>query len=405
MENALNHEDTKDAKDTKRTVYIDKPQALAQLVCDSTRQAMPIVDYGLAHSGIGHPPPTQHVKLVQHGGILEHYASDMTVRAAAGITLSDLQETLRPHHQFVPIDADDDVTLGEAIMHNVYGPLRVTYGSLRDLLLGLHYIDGQGRDIHVGGRTVKNVAGYDVTRFMVGSLGEYGLVYEATLRTYALPQQVTSVQLHVNDPQVIDQVLGGWLITDAAPAAAALEYEEGQWTLQLAYFGCDTGCTTQLDSLKKIVHETSALRIVSVDSISFDACRQLGAQQRAWRRKVDGLVKIVVPPVLTGRICDSILQHFGAHLRVAALPVHGCIFAGVDMTAQQAGQLHEAIRLEIQTTDGLWVWYNRPPGTQTIAPFNPPQADGVWLDKLKRTFDPHGILNPGRSIKLKEQDS
>ena len=196
------------------------PPDIVAVLGNAIASHRPLIDYGLAHAALGHAPPAppaEHTRFAQEAdpanrGILEHYVRDLTVRAAAGITIGDLQEALAATNQFAPIDADDDITLGEAIHHNMWGPLRVGYGSIRDLLLGLGYIDGEGRDIRVGGRTVKNVAGYDVTRFMVGSLGELGVVHEATLRTYAIPESVLEVEMTVKDPAIFDERGTGKLI-------------------------------------------------------------------------------------------------------------------------------------------------------------------------------------------------
>ena len=102
----------------------NSPAALAALVTNCRDNRLPLVDYGIAHAGLGNPPPAKCVRLVQRADVFDHYISDLTVRAAAGITLGDLQKALRPTGQFVPIDADDDQTLGEIINHNVYNALR-----------------------------------------------------------------------------------------------------------------------------------------------------------------------------------------------------------------------------------------------------------------------------------------
>ena len=132
------------------TIEIDDPVALRDLVNDCLARANPLVDYGIAHAGLGHPPPPEHTRLSQQGGVIEHYERDLVLRAACGTPLGALQAALRPHNQFLPIDADPDLTLGEIINHNVYGPLRVSFGAVRDLMLGARYVDGKGRDIHVG---------------------------------------------------------------------------------------------------------------------------------------------------------------------------------------------------------------------------------------------------------------
>ena len=388
-----------DTTTTNRTVDIDSPDALVNLVRDCLGQQTPIVNYGVGHRDLGYPPPADHVKLVQRGGVIEHYQRDFTVRAAAGITVGDLQKALGPTGQFAPVDADDDITLGEVIDHNVYGPLRVQYGAMRDLLLGLHYVDGQGRDIHVGGRTVKNVAGYDVTRFMCGGLGEYGVVHEATMRTYAVPAAVELVTLKLDDVAWIDEQLAPWLLTPAAPAALSLDLDGGSAGIELAYIGTARGCQTQLDALKVwLGDEKPPATIESNQSADLDAYVQRQTSQRAWRRDAPAVVKIVVQSARTAATCARLADLFGqsAPLTINALPVHGCIFAGGRLDASQAVALDAAIRETLPAGEGFRVWYRRP--TEDIEPFAPAQPEWPTLLKLKHTMDPHRLFNPGRFI-------
>ena len=378
---------------------IDSPDALAELVSDCAGRSCPIVDYGLAHEGLGHRPPDHHVRLVQAGGLLEHYRRDMTVRVAAGMTLGDLQAQLEPHGQFLPIDADSDLTLGELINHNVYGPLRVGYGALRDLLLGLRYIDGAGRQIHVGGRTVKNVAGYDLTRFMVGSLGQFGIVYEATLRTYAIPGSTSTVQMRLSNPARLDDMLSDWLLTDAAPTWLSMVMtRQPDATVHSGFFGGRTACQVQERALEGIVQGHGELTIdeISQRDLAADAAQRTAL--RRWRRHATGLCKLIVPPASTG----AVVRGLGAWssdqipITIEALPVHGCIFAGGGLDARQAGELDRQVAGLVEPLGGLRIWYQRPEGADTIDPVGSPPPHLSTLVRLKRTMDPDDLFNPGR---------
>jgi hypothetical protein len=129
-------------------------------------------------------PPRE--PLVPPGGADLH-TRDMTATFAADVTLGAAQEKLRRHNQWLPIDGDEDATLGHLIDTNSTGPLRLGYGAWRDLLLGVQFSNGQGELITAGGRTVKNVAGYDLTKFMVGAWGVFGKLTTITTRTYRRP--------------------------------------------------------------------------------------------------------------------------------------------------------------------------------------------------------------------------
>lgn len=378
----------------------------------------PLVDYGLAHHSLGHSPPEEHTLYQQQTDtpIIEHYVGDLTVRAAAGGTLSKLNEQLLASNQVAPIDADDDLTLGEIIHHNVYGPLRIGYGAVRDLTLGLSYIDHEARKITVGGRTVKNVAGYDVSRFMVGSLGELGIVSEATVRTHAVPSSVTQVDLHIDDPTVFDRHATDLMLSDASPIHFAysrrFDHQNGRhdatWVGHLAYFGEHTGCMIQVRSLETLVDGWVGVRIDGCGDLTFAADQTERTARRAWRRMVSALVKIIVPPAATGAVCVA-LAEFGVadtELHVDALPIHGCIFAGGELDADAAVRLDACINQTIQPHGGLRAWYARPdhndpgasdPATE-IEPFAPVQPEWSILRQLKKTMDPNNLFNPGRFL-------
>ena len=127
-----------------------------------------------------------HQPLVSPGEI-DHHVGDMTATIAADVPLARVQQTLMAEGQWLPIDGDPSLPLGRLVETNSSGPLRLGYGHWRDLLLGAQFTNGGGELITAGGRTVKNVAGYDLTKFMVGQRGVFGTLVSVTTRTYKLP--------------------------------------------------------------------------------------------------------------------------------------------------------------------------------------------------------------------------
>lgn len=379
---------------------------LKQLVQTSIEKKTPIVDYGVAHSGLGHCPPENASTFKQSGSVLELYERDLTVRVAAGTTVADLTGQLAQAKQFVPLDADDDMTIGEVINHNVYGPLRTGYNAIRDWLLGLHYVDGNGDDIHVGGRTVKNVAGYDVSRLMVGSLGELGVIHEATIRTYAVPEQVAAVELTIESPATFDQLLPQMLLTDAAPAWLQMwrNIDESRWDVSLAYYGRARANAVQTRSLETLLDGCSGIHIAGTTESGLAEDTQLRSDRRAWRRVSPAVVKIVVPPASTGKTSIA-LQDWAElnqpKLHIEATPAHGCIFAGGNLSGEQAREFDSMITESLGETGGFRAWYQRPEAkdaAEAIEPFAPAQSDWPLLANLKKTMDPHLLFNPGRLL-------
>jgi hypothetical protein len=124
--------------------------------------------------------------LVPPGGI-ECFARDMTATVSADLTLAFVQNKLAELGQWLPIDGDPASSIGGLVETNSTGPLRLGYGAWRDLLLGAQFLNGRGELITAGGRAVKNVAGYDLTKFMVGQRGLFGRLVTLTTRTYRRP--------------------------------------------------------------------------------------------------------------------------------------------------------------------------------------------------------------------------
>jgi hypothetical protein len=131
---------------------------------------------------------SNHTPLVAPGG-MECFARDMTVTISADVTLSAAQAKLAELNQWLPIDGDFQSPLGELVENNSTGPLRLGYGGWRDLLLGVQFLNGRGELITAGGRTVKNVAGYDLSKFLVGQRGIFGRLVTLTSRTYRRPAE------------------------------------------------------------------------------------------------------------------------------------------------------------------------------------------------------------------------
>ena len=383
-----------------RSVEIDNLELLQQTVRQCVAEKTPLVDYGLAHRFLGNPPPRIAVNLTQYGNIIEHYEQDFTVRVAAGARFGDVQTQLAATGQFLPIDADRDITIGEIINHNVFGPLRVGYGSIRDLLMGLSYVDGNGDDITVGGRIVKNVAGYDVSKFMVGQMGEFGIIHQAVLRTYAIPQSIQTVQLSVENPIAIDPIITKWLVSDAAPNWLNMNYTNSQWAINLAYFGSETACAAQLSALSEFIEPFAGLDLASTKNQTLleDATQRI--EMRRWRRDVPAVVKIIVPPATTGSVAQAIVswKPEASRFQIDTLPAHGLIFVGGELDKNKVTELDQHITKLINAVGGLRAWYRKPDDATDSKPFAPIPTDYPMLNKLKQTMDPAGIFNPGRFL-------
>jgi glycolate oxidase FAD binding subunit len=132
---------------------------------------------------VGGPAPSTGEELRAPAGIVDYDPAELTVTVGAGTTLAELEAVLAAAGQHCPIDARDPAaTVGGVLAVGLSGPRRLRYGPLRNRLLEVHFVTADGRRIKGGGRTVKNVSGYDVARLLVGSFGTLGVIVQVTLR-------------------------------------------------------------------------------------------------------------------------------------------------------------------------------------------------------------------------------
>jgi len=161
-------------------------------------------------------------------GEIEHHVGDLTATISAQLPLAQVQEKLRQSNQWLPIDGDPQSPVGQLVERNSTGPLRLGYGAWRDLLLGVQFTNGRGELITAGGRTVKNVAGYDLTKFMVGQYGIFGRIVTVTVRTYRRPEGALVAEFPYNE-----QTIAKLLPTPARPHWAMMH----QGRLHCGYLG------------------------------------------------------------------------------------------------------------------------------------------------------------------------
>jgi glycolate oxidase FAD binding subunit len=131
-------------------------------------------------------------------GLLEYQPEEFTFTAWAGSRVADIQAALAEHGHYLPFDpllVERGATLGGTVASGLSGSGRYRYGGLRDFILGVKFLDGMGNLVRSGGRMVKNAAGFDLSKFMVGSLGHYGILVELTFKVFPAPAATATLQV------------------------------------------------------------------------------------------------------------------------------------------------------------------------------------------------------------------
>jgi glycolate oxidase FAD binding subunit len=137
------------------------------------------------------------LSLKQYNGVVEYSEGDMTMTVRAGTPIAEIADFLKPFKQMLPIDPcwPTHATIGGVIAANDSGPKRLRYGSARDLVIGTRVVYPDGRLIRTGGKVVKNVAGYDMNKLFIGSMGTLGVLTEITVKLRPLPKYQSLVLL------------------------------------------------------------------------------------------------------------------------------------------------------------------------------------------------------------------
>ena len=143
--------------------------------------------------------------------VIEHAWGDMTTTVEAGCTIASLQQTLKQHGQRLAADPlwPDRATVGGLLATADNGTLRLRYGGVRDLVLGVEVVLPDGNVIKAGGKVVKNVAGYDLTKLVIGSLGTLGVITKATFRLHPIPVATATYSTLLSSPSEATQARTG----------------------------------------------------------------------------------------------------------------------------------------------------------------------------------------------------
>lgn len=175
-----------------------------------------------------------------YAGILEYQPEELVITACAGTPLKEIEAALKEKNQvlaFEPPHFGEHATFGGAIAAGLAGPGRITVGNFRDFVLGARILDGKGQDLSFGGKVMKNVAGYDVSRLIPGSLGTLALLLEASVKVLPKPAATVTLRCQISQEKAL-KILNEWagqpLPLSASCWIGSSKGGDGELTLRLA---------------------------------------------------------------------------------------------------------------------------------------------------------------------------
>ena len=338
--------------------------------------------------GLGDLLPTDDV-LFTGGltGVVDHVPADLTATVRAGTKLRDLQAALAERGQFLPVDPPHrDATIGGIVCANSNGLGTLRYGSVRDLLIGSTTALADGSVARAGGRVVKNVAGYDLNKLLVGSFGTLGVLVEATFKVLPLPALRGACARVLPDAGTAFARADTIVRTSLRPAALVVERRGREWRLVVAAAG-------ERAVVDRMLREAGGDAVADPDAL-LEPLRQLPASAR------DGaLVRVVLPLAAQPAFAESAAKvdgfvHLVADAGAGVALVH---VTGDDATVAQSAA---ALMASARVLGGIARAERRAPSlVGRISSRGDAEPAGHFLmRRVKEAFDPRGILEPGRGV-------
>jgi len=387
-------------------LFPESVEHISQILKRADSEGICLIPFGsgtMIH--IGGLPPDEFVAvdMSRVKGITDFDPENLTVSAQAGLKLSELQEMLAEKRLFVPLDPPfaDKATIGGILATNASGALRLLYGSARDFVLGMRVVLLDGRVIKCGGKTVKNVAGYDMNKLFIGSLGTVGVIVEATFRLVPLPECCGTVLLSFDElsdaATFLDKLLHSKLIPASAelmdaPAqkilAADFDIPDASWLVAVRFMGFREEVERQISDVGQM---WSKAEVVPTEQ-----------QNRLWQRvnnlafgeEAAVMVKISVPISLVPRTMKLL---DGAALRISHAG-SGIVYAAFNQEENLAARINH-LRWRVNEMSGFLTVEKAPRSLKMVVDVWDSAGKSIGImRKIRDAFDPRRILNRSRFL-------
>ena len=305
-------------------------------------------------------------------GVREHSWQDLTATVGAGTPWAEMQRVLAQHGQQVALDPiwPEEATVGGVIAVNDSGALRLKYGSLRDLVIGMTIVLADGTVARSGGKVVKNVAGYDLHKLMIGAFGTLAVVSEVTFRLHSIPRHMEIWTLETGDTNVCWEVLMKVLDSQLSVQAMQMRASAAGFALDVELM-----CTEEVMREQLSVLDAFAGRAGAVGGEVFGRREQLFGDEGV-------VVKATMLPSAIGRFSAEVARLGGEAVTQAC---------GIMLARFADSSAVERLRESVGTEGSMSVLR----GMDGLGSLAPAASAGALMREIKRQFDPKGTLNPG----------
>lgn len=413
-------------------------EEVAEIVKFAAAENLAVIPTGARTKlGIGMTPARYDVALdmTRLDRVLAYDPADLTLAVEAGHSLSKLLGVLGDHRQFLPLFVPyfSRTTIGGAIASGVDSPLRQYYGTARDFVLGMDYVTGEGVPAKSGGRVVKNVSGYDLHKLMIGSLGTLGVIVSVNFKTFPSPistrgfvatfdnaesalemrnrvakSALTPLTLEILSPRVADLFSSDAAARLGSGTMPANVLSSKDWAFSAGYAGNEKVLARYEADFRRMAGELRALNMSVLDENTrppaFSRKREfipiiLASSPAATIMKIS-----VLPTRMKNLLVEAARAAEGNSLPWAAMArglgvIYFALLPGerspewLQRTTKATNQIFDAsVKIEANATIP-WAPSEWKPA---LTIWGPERRDLAQMQKVKKVFDPHGIMAPGR---------
>ncbi len=353
----------------------DSIEQLSNIVREAGRERRPLCIQGSgSKSFYGRVVQGATLDVTPYRGIVSYEPTELVLTARAGTPLAEIEAALASKRQMLPFEPPHfgaGATLGGCIAAGLSGPRRAYAGAVRDYVLGVRMIDGKGDDLRFGGQVMKNVAGYDVSRLMAGSLGTLGLLLEVSLKILPLPAEELTLRFEMAEREALE-TMNRWAAQPLSLSATC--YHVGVLSVRLS------GASAAIKSVRqKLGGEVLQDAERFWHSVREQQHEFFESAKNLWRLSLPSCAATINVPAI--KVSSQQLIEWGGALRWLASDA-------LPATIREAAAALGGHATLFRSTE---------PNDEPFHPLTPPLL--VLHQRLKKTFDPHGIFNPGRMYK------
>ena len=345
--------------------------------------------------GWGNPVAAQiRLSLERMNAVREHSWQDMTCTVEAGCTWAAMQAELARHGQTAALDPlwPERATVGGIVAANDSGALRLKYGGLRDLIIGMTVVLADGTIAKTGGKVVKNVAGYDLHKLMTGSFGTLGVITEVNFRLHPAEDRAQIWTANAADAAEFAEPLRALLDTQMVPSAVQLRAGKDGCALDVRIAGRGE---TLKDCERRLMKIFSEIGMVPSEEAVWRARQELFDAENA------AILKVSMLPAEVCAVCAEVRQWAaGEGTGVSCVAyAFGLMTIAIEAAPDAVTAFITRLRARLRPTGGGVVVLQAPDEVRSGLEVWGCESDTLPLMReIKRRFDPNRILNPGRFV-------